>query len=147
MAEARERYERDSEIAAARDRTGQNAVQSAGATIARVASVQNSGHSPHQQDFDSFLSRFEEDNAPLFDAGANAVWFQSKMLEHREVAHQAMKPDSGKSVLDNPNLNASQGLELAQEMANKSQRDLTGGVDIIDISRYQITLHRLFARS
>lgn len=143
--ERRERRERDRENANPYDRTGQNAVQSAGATVARVASVENSGRALRAEE--ELLSRFEGETTPLFDAGPNAVWFQSKLLEHREIVRQAMKPDSGKSVLDNPNVTASQGIELAQEMANKSQRERTGGVDIIDISRYQITLHRLFANS
>jgi len=56
-----------------------------------------------------------------------------------------MKKAPTKSVLDNPNVTASQGLDLAEEMFNKSQRELTGGVDYIDVSRYQVTLHRLFA--
>jgi PQQ-like domain len=141
--ERRRERERDGETPDTYDRAGQNAAQSTGATIARVASVENSGRAPGGE---TLLSRFEEQaNTPLFDAGPNAVWLQTKLLEHREIAHQAMKPDSGKSVLDNPNVTASQGLDLAQEMANKSQRDLTGGVDIINVSRYQITLHRLFA--
>jgi outer membrane protein assembly factor BamB len=140
--ERRERRMRDRETPDNYDRAGQNAVQSAGATVARVASVENSGHVPGEGEI---LSRLEEGNSPLFDAGPNAVWFQSKLLEHREITREAMKPDSGKSVLDNPNVTASQGIELAQEMANKSQRERTGGVDIIDVSRYQVTLHRLFA--
>ncbi len=123
------------------DRAGQNAVQSTGATIARVASIENSGHLPRGEEL---LRLLEDGTSPLFDAGANAVWFQTRMLEHREITRQAMKSDSGKSVLDNPNVTASQGIELAEEMANKAQRDRTGGVDIIDVSRYQITLHRLF---
>lgn len=136
------RRERDHETPDGYDRAGQNAVQSTGATIARVTSIENSGRLPRNEEL---LSLLENETLPLFDAGANAVWFQTRMLEHREITRQAMKPDSGKSVLDNPNVTASQGIELAEEMANKAQRDRTGGVDIIDVSRYQITLHRLFA--
>jgi outer membrane protein assembly factor BamB len=91
--------------------------------------------------FDSF----EAESTPLFDAGANAVWFQTRLLQHREITREAMKKAPTKSVLDNPNVTASQGLDLAEEMFNKSQRELTGGVDYIDVSRYQVTLHRLFA--
>src|SRR6202042_2603083 len=39
----------------------------------------------------------------------------------------------------------SQGLELAQEMMNNNQREQTGGVQVEDVSRYQVTLHRFFA--
>jgi hypothetical protein len=120
-----------------------NGAQAAGATIARVASVENSGHVPREEE--EFLSRLGDENTPFFDAGANAVWFQPRLLEHRELTSEAMKKPSGKSVLDNPNLNASQGIELAEEMANNSQRERTGGVEIVDVSLYQVTLHRLFA--
>jgi outer membrane protein assembly factor BamB len=71
------------------------------------------------------------------------VQFEEKLLEHKTVEHQAMKP-KGKSVLDG-NVTASQGMELAQEMMNDSRRAMTGGVDVEDVSRYQVTLHRLFA--
>ena len=81
----------------------------------------------------------------VFDAGANAVWFQSKVVELRQITVQAMHKAPGRSVLDSPTLNASQGIDLAEEMANNAQRDRTGGVDIIDVSRYQVTLHRMFA--
>ncbi len=91
------------------------------------------------------FDRFDSEPAPLFDAGVNAIWFQKQLLEHRVISREAMKKASGKSVLDNPNVNASQGLELAEEMMNNAQRERTGGVDYIDVSRYQVTLHRLFA--
>ena len=52
----------------------------------------------------------------------------------------------GKSVLDNNNVTASQGIDLAEEMMNDSKREETGGVDIEDVSRYRVTLHRLFAK-
>jgi len=88
---------------------------------------------------------FEDVPSPLFDAGANAIWFQTRLLERREIRREAMKKPAGKSVLDNPNVTASQGLDLAEEMANNAQRERTGGVDIVDVSRYQVTLYRLFA--
>lgn len=91
------------------------------------------------------LDDFYERPQTIFDAGQNAVWFQNKVLEHREITVQAMRKASGKSVLDNANITASQGIDLAEEMANNAQRERTGGVDIIDVSRYQVTLHRLFA--
>ena len=88
---------------------------------------------------------FDDQPLPLFDAGPNAVWFQTRLLERREIRREAMKKPAGKSILDNPNVTASQGLDLAEEMANNAQRERTGGVDIMDVSRYQVTLHRLFA--
>ncbi len=49
----------------------------------------------------------------------------------------------GASVLDG-NVTADSGLDLAQEMANDSRREVTGGVEMEDVSRYQVTLHRHF---
>jgi len=76
-------------------------------------------------------------------SGPTVVRFDEKLLEHKTVTHEAMKA-KGKSVLDG-NVTASQGMELAQEMMNDSRRAMTGGVDVEDVSRYQVTLHRLFA--
>jgi hypothetical protein len=90
------------------------------------------------------LDEFEYADIPRFVAsGSGVVQFQRQMLERKTVTHQAMKP-KGKSVLDG-NVTASQGLELAQEMMNDSRRDMTGGVETEDVSRYQISLHRWFA--
>jgi hypothetical protein len=105
-------------------------------------SFEASGNVPQD---DLAFDRFETGSSPFFDAGPNAVWFKKVLLEHREITREAMKKAPAKSVLDNPNVTASQGLELAEEMANNAQRERTGGVDYIDVSRYQVTLHRLFA--
>ncbi len=110
--------------------------------MAKAMSIPSDAQAPSAEPaFDHF------DNGPqtVFDAGPNAVWFQTRLLEQREITVQAMKKPSGKSVLDSANLNASQGVDLAEEMVNNSQRERTGGVDIVDVSRYQVTLHRLFA--
>ena len=123
--------------------TPRNPVQAAVGERVRNLSFQAAGNAPR----DKFVfDRLSEGAQPLYDAVANAVCVQTRLLEHREVAHQAMKPQ-GKSVLDSPNLNASQGIDLAEEMANNSQRERTGGVDIEDVSRYQVTLHRLFVQN
>ncbi|MDB6021530.1 MAG: Pyrrolo-quinoline quinone [Pedosphaera sp.] len=78
---------------------------------------------------------------PYIVAGPNVVEFKTKVLEHKTVSHEAMKP-KGKSVLDNANLTASQGLDVAQEMMNDSRREMTGGVEVEDVSRYEVTIHR-----
>jgi len=80
---------------------------------------------------------------PYTASGAGVIEFQTSLLEQKTVTHQAMKA-KGKSVLDG-NATASQGLALAQEMMNDSQRERTGGVEIEDVSRYQVTLHRWFS--
>ena len=78
-------------------------------------------------------------------AGSGAVQFTAQLLEYKTVVHEAMK-QRGKSVLDSGNVTASQGIDLAEEMMNDSKREETGGVDIEDVSRYHVTLHRLFAK-
>lgn len=90
--------------------------------------------------FDEFSFR-----EPFIAAGPNAVEMKTKLLEKKVISHQAMKA-KGKSVLDDSNLNASQGLEVAQEMMNDSRRQETGGVELEDVSRFQVTLHRHFQK-
>jgi hypothetical protein len=87
------------------------------------------------------LAAFDEFRQPYIAAGQNVVEFKTKMLEQKTITHATMKP-KGKSVLDNANLNASQGLEVAQEFINDTRREETGGVATEDVSRYQVTLHR-----
>ena len=78
---------------------------------------------------------------PFTASGPGVVQFQARLLEQKTVTRVAMKA-KGKSVLDG-NVTASQGLDLAQEMMNDAQRQRTGGVETEDVSRYQVTLHRL----
>ena len=105
----------------------------------------------HQSAIDETPSAQVVDATPqlvqqLFDTGPSAVWFRTRLLEKRTIAHEAMRKPKGPSVLDNPNVTASQGMDLAEEMMNNSQREKTGGVEIEDVSRYQITLHQAFAK-
>lgn len=86
----------------------------------------------------------DEEVPPFILAGQNVIQFQATLLERKTVSHQAMKSKPNKSVLDS-NVTASQGLDLAQEMMNDSRREATGGVEIEDVSRFQVTLHRWFA--
>ena len=87
---------------------------------------------------------FEGLESPYVAAGRSAVEFKTRLLERKTVERVAMKKPKGKSILDG-NITASQGVDLAEEMLNDSQRERTGGVEIEDVSRYQVTLHRRFA--
>jgi hypothetical protein len=78
-------------------------------------------------------------------AGPNVVQFNTKLLEHKVIAHEAMKP-KGKSILESGNLTAGQSLDATQELLNDQQRERTGGKEEEDVSRYQVTLHRLLAK-
>jgi hypothetical protein len=84
---------------------------------------------------------------PFIAAGPNVVEFKTRLLERRTTERQAMKPAPapGKSVLDDKNLTASRGVDLAEEMANQAQREATGGVELQNVSRYEVSLHRRFA--
>ncbi len=78
-------------------------------------------------------------------AGPNVVQFQTKMLEHKMITHEAMKPKPAKSIMESGTLTAGQSMEATQEMLNDLQREKTGGVTQEDVSRYQVTLRRHFA--
>lgn len=99
----------------------------------------------HVQDEEDTLNMFENYQRPFIAAGANVVQFQTKLLEHKTIAHEAMKP-KGKSIMDSGNLTAGQSMDAAQEMLNDMRRQQTGGVVEEDVSEYQVTLHRHFAK-
>lgn len=109
------------------------------AAQAPAPSDDNADDSATLDDFETFFRQ------PYVPTGQNAVEMKTKLLEKKSVTHQAMKP-KGKSVLDSGNVNASQGIELAQEMMNDARREETGGVEVENVSRYQVTLHRHLAK-
>lgn len=92
-----------------------------------------------------FGAGFFADRDHFIAAGVNVAELNVKLLERKVEVHEAMKA-KGKSVLDSGQVTASQGLEVAQEMMNESQRDRTGGKSEEDVSRYQVTLHRWLAK-
>jgi hypothetical protein len=69
------------------------------------------------------------------------VAFSVRLLEARIVTRSAMKPGTGKSVLDG-DVTAGKSMELATEMLNEAQRSNGGDVVQEDHSRYQVTLRR-----
>jgi hypothetical protein len=91
------------------------------------------------------LAPFDENRFAFYDAGPNVVQVKSKMLEHLTVSHQAMKP-KGKSIVDDGNLTAGQSMQATQEVLNDMRRDQNGGTVEQDVSRYEVTLHRDFAK-
>ena len=109
----------------------------------KIAALQAAAAS--DSDLDATSALWDEDSHPFIPAGPNVVQFKTKLLERKTIAHDAMKP-KGKSVLDNNNLTASQGLDVAQEMMNDSRRELNGGMETEDVSRYQVSIHRRFAQ-
>jgi hypothetical protein len=100
---------------------------------------------PHHGDTDEETATlFDEDNHPFVAAGPNVAQLEIKLLERKTIAHQAMKAKK-QTVLDG-NTTASQSMDMAEEMANDSKRQQTGGVEVEDVSRYQVTIHRRFAK-
>lgn len=111
----------------------------------KAAAVQASASTPSDEDADDTSFDFYGSRTPGYIAtGPNVVQFQTTMLEHRTVAHEAMKPKT-KSIMESGNLTAGQSMDAAQELLNDMQRQTTGGMAEEDVSRYQVTLHRRFA--
>lgn len=69
------------------------------------------------------------------------VEWSSKMLEHHEVSHTAMKAAPAKSALEN-NPSMANRNEVANEILNQMQRDRGGDTVTEDQSKYQVTVHR-----
>lgn len=82
------------------------------------------------------------DQEAVIRDGNGFIQFDVKLLEKKEITRQAMKAPPQKSVLDG-DLRVTQTAELANEMLNEWQRDRTGGLEVEDVSRYQVTLGRL----
>ncbi len=110
------------------------------ANRAAAASAGNDDENGGDISGDIFLA----DRARYIPTGANAVQFTTKLIERNIISHEAMKP-KGKSILESDHLTAGQSLDVAQEMMNDSQRERTGGKELEDVSRYQVTLHRRLA--
>jgi hypothetical protein len=72
--------------------------------------------------------------------GANVVQMKVDLIEHKTIAHQAMK--ARKKSLVEGNLTADQSMEASEQMINDMRREQTGGVEEEDVSRYQVTLRR-----
>jgi hypothetical protein len=73
--------------------------------------------------------------------GAGVVQMKVDLIEHKTITHQAMKTPK-KSLVDN-NLTAGQSLDAVVREMNEARREVTGGVEEEDVSRYQVTLRRV----
>jgi outer membrane protein assembly factor BamB len=74
--------------------------------------------------------------------GENGLFrFTVKLLQQNYVTREAMRAPTGKSALNNPNLNASQTADVANEMLNEMQRNKGGDTVTEDESRYRVTVH------
>src|SRR5262249_20403767 len=69
------------------------------------------------------------------------VEFSVKLLEARIVTRSAMKPASGKSVLDG-DITAGKSMELSNDLLNEAQRENGGDLVQEDHSRYEVRVGR-----
>jgi hypothetical protein len=74
--------------------------------------------------------------------GDGVVQVKVDLLEHKTVMRQAMRTPQKKAEVDG-NLTAGQSMEAAEQMMNEARRAQTGGEEKEDVSRFQVTLHRL----
>lgn len=101
-----------------------------------VAPVRPAG-GDNEMSFDSFESPRE-----FIAAGPNVAQVQSKLLERRMVAVQAMKTPQGTSTLNSGGLTARDSMKATMEELNNMQRESTGGISYENESRYQVTVRR-----
>lgn len=70
------------------------------------------------------------------------IQFAAHVVQEKFITRDAMKAAPAKSALDNPDLNASQTSEVANELLNERQRANGGGTVTEDVSTYQVSLRR-----
>ncbi len=95
------------------------------------------------------LAEFEPVGArhEFLPGGAAVVEYQTKLVEKKTVWREAMKPKPEKSIVDSGRLSAGQSLEAVQELMNEMKRSDGGDKIEEDVSRYEVTLHRLLGAS
>ncbi len=127
---------------------------------AKIALPATLSNSRHQQEILNEIKQDEGDGQPRAaagdKAGADAVglfdrsfvsskygYFEwsSKVLEHKVVAHQAMKDKPARSALES-NPSVTNQAAIANEILNDMQRDRGGDTVTEDQSRYQVTVHQ-----
>ena len=85
-------------------------------------------------DFDSSRRQFINDRGAI-------VEFSSKLLEAKTIERQAMKAPQKKSALEGT-VNQAATMAIANEIMNEFQREETGGIERVDVSRYEATIRR-----
>lgn len=67
--------------------------------------------------------------------------FRRHLIEFKGVSRKAMKDPPKNSAL-NSGASVAQTMEIANEILNEMRREKTGGVEVDDLSRYEVTLER-----
>lgn len=100
-------------------------------------------------DEEAALSLFAEEGLhPFIVDGPEVVQFETKMLEHKTIAHDVVRAPAkkGPSLVDSGKLTAGRSLEAAQEMANDMRRQGDDSKVEEDVSTYAVRVHRRFAK-
>ena len=105
------------------------------------AALRDTDGASHAQTADSSSSPADDGNMTLVGGETGLFEFTAKMVQQNLVTREAMRAPKGKSALNNPNLNASQTTEVANELLNEMQRNNGGDTVTEDESRYQVTVH------
>jgi PQQ-like domain len=123
---------------------------------ARIALPALLGNAAHEQQLEAALKDSDSQyprpqNRKLFSSSAGNlklipdengfVQFSTRLLEEHIITREAMRAPPKKSVLNDPNLNASQTTEFANETLNEMQRNNGGDKVSEDESHYQATVH------
>jgi hypothetical protein len=108
-------------------------LEAARAAAAASTSSLESGAAPDYKP-PQFLSEFSS-------AGNNLAQVEVRLLEAKVVTQKTMKEVKTRRS-DDPNASVAHTGELAEEIINDMQRNVTGGVHQVDESRYEVTLRR-----
>ena len=84
----------------------------------------------------------DRSRSEVIGGGGNLLQVTVRRLEKKIVAVQAMKAPPKNSAL-NADVSAGASLSVINETLNEWQRERTGGVNMEDASRYEVTLQRL----
>jgi len=82
--------------------------------------------------------------AQVVNVRGKLVVFSTRLLEEKFNERQAMKAAPKKSALDGE-VNQAATAAIANEILNDWQREKTGGIEIEDVSRYEVSLKQLGA--
>ena len=94
-----------------------------------------------KEDEDIPVREFDSSRKQFLNDHGNLVEFSVKLLESKVIERQAMKAPPKKSTLEGE-VNQAATLAIANEIMNDFQRDLTGGIEREDASRYEVSIKR-----
>ncbi len=115
--------------------------------VDKVKSAATQATATDAPDEDAMASLFDEDRQhPFVMAGANVVQFETTLLEHKTLAHEVVRAPKKTSLVDSGKLTAGQSLEATQELLNDMRHQQNNGTIEEDVSEYQATVHRRFAK-